>query len=89
MGRTIRPYSMQLEFMRERFKKFRRALRKQDQDILDELFRQAKSNVQAGVMASSPNPMDSVLLSILVEQQRQIHDLRLQIKNLQDQMAHK
>jgi hypothetical protein len=70
MGRTVSPYSWQIERLRERFRKFRRALRREDQRLFDDLMLFAKLHVQAGVMASSPNPADSVFLSILIEQQR-------------------
>ncbi len=79
MGRTVTPYSMQLQIIRRRLQNFRRALRKEDQLIFDELFRHAKFNVQAGVMAANPNPIDSILLAILIEQQKQINELRRQL----------
>ncbi len=84
MGRTIQPYSIQLERMRDRFSKFRRSLRREDQEIFDEMFRFAKANVQAGVMAAAPNPMDSILLSILLEQQRQIQQLQTDLQKLKN-----
>lgn len=62
--------------------KFRRALRKNDQDLFDELIRQAKYHVQAGVMASNPNPVDSMLFAMLLEQQRMIRELQKQVQAL-------
>lgn len=70
MGRTVSPYSWQIERLRERFRRFRRALRREDQKLFDELMLYAKLHVQAGVMAASPNPADTVFLSIMIEQQR-------------------
>lgn len=82
MGRTIAPYSIQLQMIEARLGKFRRALRKPDQELLDELLRFAKKHVQAGVLASNPNPNDSILLAMLIEQQRQLHELRRQVEGL-------
>jgi len=82
MGRTIAPYSIQMELVEQRFSKFRRALRKQDQEIADDLFRYAKFHVQAGVMAANPNPADSMLFAMLLEQQRTIRKLQQQITEL-------
>lgn len=70
MGRTVSPYSWQIERLRERFRRFRRALRREDQKLFDDLMLFAKLHVQAGVMAASPNPADTVFLSIMIEQQR-------------------
>ena len=82
MGRTIAPYSIQMEMVEHRFSKFRRALRKQDQELADDLFRYAKFHVQAGVMAANPNPADSMLFAMLLEQQRKIRELESQVKAL-------
>ena len=86
MGRTVTPYSIQIEAVRARFKNFRRALRKSDQEIFDELFRYAKGNVQAGVMAASPNPADSVFLAILMELRRQLKTQEEKIRELEKEL---
>lgn len=72
MGRTVLPYSQQIEIVRDRFRKFRRALRKADQALFDEIMLSAKIHIQAGVMAACPNPADGVFLSVLLEMQRKI-----------------
>jgi hypothetical protein len=73
MGRTLQPYSIQIDLVEERFNKFRRTLRREDQDIFDDLFRAARRQLQAGVMAASPNPFDSMTMSMLIELRKQ-HD---------------
>ncbi len=80
MGRTVAAYSWQLEKVRDRFRKFRASLRKEDQRLFDDLMLHARLHVQAGVMASFPNPSDPVLLSILLEQQRQINALKRELE---------
>jgi deoxyadenosine/deoxycytidine kinase len=67
MGRTLQPYSIQIDLVEERFNKFRRTLRREDQEIFDDLFRAARRQLQAGVMAASPNPFDSMTMSMLIE----------------------
>jgi hypothetical protein len=42
MGRTVMPFSHVLESERERWKPFRRALSKEDQEAFDRLFDRAK-----------------------------------------------
>lgn len=84
MGRTIEPYSYLIERVRDRFRKFRQSLRKEDQRIFDQLMVYVKLHVQAGVMASFPNPADPVFISILIEQQRQIEKLKNQIESIKE-----
>ena len=71
-----------MEVVEGRFQKFRRALRKGDQELADELFRYAKYHIQAGVLAANPNPADSMLFAMLIEQQRRIKDLQTQLQTL-------
>lgn len=84
MGRTLLAYSIQIDLVNERFKEFRRGLRKQDQKHFDTLIRYAKKQLQAGVMASSPNPFDSMAMSMFIELQRQIDELKKTQNNLDD-----
>lgn len=84
MGRTHLPYSMQIDLVEDRLKKLRRGLRKEDQKIFDRLMRTARMQIQAGAMASSPNPFDTMALTMLIEIQRQIDAQSEQIKALQN-----
>lgn len=59
----------------ERLKKFRRALRKEDQELFDHLFDEAQMQVQGGVFASFPEPMVPILLSLLIAQEKRISAL--------------
>lgn len=70
MGRTVLPFSQVLEREYEAWKKFRRALRREDQEAFDRLFDRAKLHVQAAVYASSPWPLESILLSICLEHEK-------------------
>jgi hypothetical protein len=70
MGRTVLPYSQVWEAERRRWLKFRRALRHEDQAHLDRLFEAARLHLQAGVYAANPWPLESMLLSMLLEHQK-------------------
>ena len=72
MGRTVLPYSQVWEAERQRWQKFRRALRREDQAHLDRLFESARLHLQAGVYASNPWPLESMLLSMLLEHQKDL-----------------
>ncbi|MCJ7819417.1 MAG: hypothetical protein MUP25_06315 [Syntrophales bacterium] len=83
MGRTVLPYSQVWEAERQRWQKFRRALRREDQAHLDRLFESARLHLQAGVYASNPCPLESMLLSMLLEHQRALSVLEEQFKRLE------
>ena len=67
MGRTVPPMMMVLEAETARWAKFRRALRKEDQTVLDELFLLARKHVQAASYASDALPFEAILLAMLIE----------------------
>ena len=84
MGRTVLPYSQILEREYQDWKKFRRGLRREDQAVLDRLFDLARLHVQAGVYASRPWPLETILISILIEQEKTLMALREKLKGLED-----
>jgi hypothetical protein len=83
MGRTVLPYSQVWEAERQRWQKFRRALRQEDQAHLDRLFESARLHLQAGVYASNPLPLESMLLSMLLEHQKALSALIEQLQCLE------
>lgn len=85
MGRTITPYSRQMLQIEENLSDFRKALRKSDQEIFDDLIRTAKLQVQAGVTASLPYPIDSMMLSMLIELKKDITELKKRLEKIPDQ----
>jgi hypothetical protein len=86
MGRTVLPYSQVWEAERSRWQKFRRALRHEDQMHLDRLFEAARLHLQAGVYASNPWPMESLLLSMLLEHQKTLSELIKRLRRLEQQV---
>ncbi len=83
MGRTVLPYSQVWEQERRRWLKFRRALRKEDQAHLDRLFELARLHLQAGVYASQPWPLESMLLSMLLEHEKALGALQERLRRLE------
>ena len=83
MGRTVLPYSQVWEEERQRWQKFRRALRREDQVHLDRLFELARLHLQAGVYASNPWPLESLLLSMLLEHQKALSALEERLQRLE------
>jgi hypothetical protein len=87
MGRTVLPFSQALEREYEDWKKFRRALRREDQQVLDRLFDRARIHVQAGSYASRPWPLETILVSILLEQEKELAELRAKIEAVRKEGA--
>ncbi len=84
MGRTVLPFSQIIEREYADWKKFRRGLRREDQVVLDRLFDLARLHVQAGVYASRPWPLETILVSILIEQEKALAALRDELKGLEN-----
>jgi hypothetical protein len=87
MGRTVLPFSRVLEQEVQEWRKFRRGLRKEDQQFLDRLFEEARLHVQAGVYASRPWPFETILISILLEHEKTLVELRSKIRVLEEQKS--
>jgi len=83
MGRTVLPYSHVWEEERLRWLKFRRALRREDQAQFDRLFELARLHLQAGVYASTPWPLESMLLSMLLEHQKALSAIEERLQRLE------
>ncbi len=79
MGRTVMPYSHVMESERERWKPFRRALSKEDQEAFDRLFDRAKMHTSAGVYVAHPCQW-KILLSICLEHGKLIEEILGKLK---------
>jgi hypothetical protein len=75
MGRTVPTFTMVIQQEMESWSKFRRGLRKEDQEALDELFRAARLQLAGSAYAARPIPFESIAMSMLLAQQRRIKDL--------------
>jgi hypothetical protein len=76
MGRTVS--SITQTFLKEQaaFARFRRALRRQDQLALDELFASARKHLSAASYASHALPFETFLLAMLLEEHKEVLRLR-------------
>ena len=64
--------------------RFRRALRKEDQDIFDSLFRSAKLQLPAISYEVRPIPFESVLMAMLIALQRRVDELEHELRKLKE-----
>lgn len=82
MGRTVLSFTRELYREEESWKPFRRALRKEDRELFDELFAAARYHTAACTCAGRPVPFEAILMSILVEERRAVRDLSRRLDEL-------
>ena len=75
MGRTVPTFRQLVDDAIARWAKFRRALRREDQEYFDRLFRRVRSYTQAATYQASDNPMEAILLSIALDQEKRLDAL--------------
>jgi hypothetical protein len=80
MGRTIATFHQLIEQTRARFAPFRRALRREDQQVFDELFERVKYYAASGTMEAGAEPFEAVVLALLLEQQKTLRALEARLK---------
>lgn len=83
MGRTLPSVTQSLSEEQQAFSRFRRALRRSDQLALDELFVAARQHLAAAAYAANALPMETFLLSMLLEEHKQVIHLRDLVETLQ------
>ncbi len=76
MGRTVPTYRIHLESILGSWRDYRRALRKRDREYLDEVIIKARRHASAASFCAHIDPLETALLSILLEMQKEIEELR-------------
>ena len=82
MGRTIPSANQYLVQEQESFNRFRRALRRSDQLVLDALFVAARKHSAAVAYASHALPFEVALLSMLLEEHKEMMRLQQLLEGL-------
>ena len=83
MGRTVPTFTMVIQQEMESWGKFRRGLRKGDQEALDELFRAARLQLAGSAYAARPIPFESIAMCMLLAQHRMIMELQRRVQQLE------
>ena len=76
MGRTVPTYRMTLESILQSWADYRRALPKDDREAFDEMTNRARMHASASTYAAFADPVEGALLSILLEQEKEIRRLK-------------
>lgn len=75
MGRTLATFTQLVQEEIASWRRYRRALRAEDQQALDKLFAAARKHSAAGAYLARDMPFEVMLLSMLVEHQKHIQQL--------------
>ena len=81
MGRTVPTFVQLIQQAAERWKKFRRALRREDQSHFDRLFVRVRCYTQAATYQCHDNPMEAILLSIALDQEKRLSAVEKVLQN--------
>ncbi|HSC78705.1 MAG TPA: hypothetical protein VLB32_09080 [Candidatus Acidoferrales bacterium] len=84
MGRTIATFHQLIEQTQARFAKFRRALRREDQQVFDELFARVKYYAASGSFEAAWEPLEVIFLAMLVAQQKEMRALAARLEILEN-----
>ena len=76
MGRTLPTSTILIQQEEAAFSRFRRALRRSDQLALDDLFTSARQHLAAAQYAAHALPFEVFLLSMLLEEHKEVMRLR-------------
>jgi hypothetical protein len=82
MGRTTLTATQELLQEEASFSRFRRALRRADQIALDDLFTAARQHLAAAQYASHALPFEVFLLSMLIEEHKEVMRMRQQMEDI-------
>ena len=83
MGRTVLPFTQELYREEESWKGYRRALRKEDRALFDELFAAARYHTAACTCSGRAVPFEAILMSILLEERRAARELLRRVEELE------
>ena len=83
MGRTLATFTQLVQHEIDSWSRYRRALRREDQQALDALFAAARHHAPAGAYLARETPFEVMLLSMLIEQHKDVMTLQQKVTILE------
>lgn len=84
MGRTVPSITQVFLQEQQAFARFRRALRRSDQQAFDDLFASAQQHLPAASYAAHALPFEVFLLAMLLEEHKEVIRLRQMVEEQED-----
>ena len=84
MGRNNDTFTLVIDKNRDAWSKFRRGLRKEDQQLFDELWRAPKLHLAAGAFLANELPMETILMAMMLEMYKKVRSLERRTGNQRD-----
>ncbi len=88
MGRTLATFTQLVQQEIDSWSRYRRALRREDQQAFDALFAAARHHTPAGAYLARETPFEVMLLSMLIEQQKCMVILQQRVAILETRLLH-
>jgi hypothetical protein len=86
LGRTNPTFRNVLEAVQSRWSDYRRALRRHDQPHFDRLFEYADAHADAAGYLNADDPMQPILFSMLLEQQKRLAEQRERLELIEQRL---
>ena len=80
MGRTLPTYRQVLENLIAEWNLFKKALRKEEKKIFEDLMAKARRHASAAGYNPRMNPMESFFMSILLEMEKELNELKKRLE---------
>lgn len=86
MGRTNSTYRNHLDSFIDRFRSFRKGLRKENKEHLDRLWEKAHRHASAAAYMNPKDPTLPALISIMLGLQKELEENRREIEELKQEL---
>ncbi len=80
-GKSVPTFRQELRRIISEWSKFRKALRKEEREAFDEMMLSAKKHASAAQYQANPDPVESVFMSVLLEQQLELQRLKRRLND--------
>ena len=87
MGKTVESYRLRLDKEVQRWSGFARALRKDDREAFEQLMDICRNYASAGSNATRPVMFESMVMCILLEQQKTLNRLKKEVASTKSSSA--